>query len=321
MTDATLTAAQPAPLLGREAPPSTVLAAVGALAGDAVLRAAELLAGRSGASCAVLSVVEPLPVYNYGPEGALIPPALIEELIERRADDLRDKIERVCSASALPALHVRYGEPADVIAAEAAERDAGLIVMGIGPHRAVDRLLATETTVATIRRARCPVLALSGHMTSLPRTAVIATDFGATSVHAARRAMPLLADGATVYLLHVWERTGLVDPVAVDADRAYERDLPARFERLRALIGAPASLAVKAVQLVGNTAECVLEFAHTHGADLVVTGTHGRGFVERFFVGSVATAILRRASCSVLVAPEPPAAEHDQLELLMNAAP
>ena len=45
----------------------------------------------------------------------------------------------------------------------------------------------------------------------------------------------------------------------------------------------------------------ICDLAGNEGADLVVTGTHGRTGVSRLLIGSVAERVLRHAPCSVLV--------------------
>jgi nucleotide-binding universal stress UspA family protein len=50
----------------------------------------------------------------------------------------------------------------------------------------------------------------------------------------------------------------------------------------------------------GDARDGVLEWAAKLKADLIVMGTHGRQGAERFFMGSVAEAVVRRASCPVL---------------------
>jgi universal stress protein A len=50
----------------------------------------------------------------------------------------------------------------------------------------------------------------------------------------------------------------------------------------------------------GEAAEHILQQAETLKADLIVIGTHGRSGVERFFLGSVAETVIRRAPCPVL---------------------
>ena len=60
------------------------------------------------------------------------------------------------------------------------------------------------------------------------------------------------------------------------------------------------------VVLHGRPAPELLEYVARSGADLVSTGTHGRGFVARAILGSVTTSLLRGASCTLLAVPRDP---------------
>ncbi len=55
------------------------------------------------------------------------------------------------------------------------------------------------------------------------------------------------------------------------------------------------------VILRGAAGRMIVEEAETWGADLIVVGSHGRGFWGRAFVGSVSDAVIHHAPCSVLV--------------------
>jgi nucleotide-binding universal stress UspA family protein len=61
------------------------------------------------------------------------------------------------------------------------------------------------------------------------------------------------------------------------------------------------AIAVEHVQLEGNPAEVIPQYAADSGIDMVVMGTHGRTGQERLLMGSVAEQTLRSAPCSVLV--------------------
>jgi nucleotide-binding universal stress UspA family protein len=50
----------------------------------------------------------------------------------------------------------------------------------------------------------------------------------------------------------------------------------------------------------GSPAQSIVDYAHRHGADLLVLGAQGRGATQ-FFFGSVVERVLRLASCPVLV--------------------
>ena len=51
----------------------------------------------------------------------------------------------------------------------------------------------------------------------------------------------------------------------------------------------------------GDPGESIIEAARSEHADLIVVGSHGRGAVGRFLIGSVSDHVVRNASCPVLV--------------------
>ncbi|HMS42083.1 MAG TPA: universal stress protein [Pyrinomonadaceae bacterium] len=53
--------------------------------------------------------------------------------------------------------------------------------------------------------------------------------------------------------------------------------------------------------LSGSPEREIVEEAEKWGADLIVVGSHGYGFWERMFVGSVSNAVVHHAPCSVMV--------------------
>jgi len=52
---------------------------------------------------------------------------------------------------------------------------------------------------------------------------------------------------------------------------------------------------------IGNTTEEITRLADEHAADLVITATHGRSGLKRFFLGSVTERLMRTLSCPLLV--------------------
>jgi nucleotide-binding universal stress UspA family protein len=51
----------------------------------------------------------------------------------------------------------------------------------------------------------------------------------------------------------------------------------------------------------GDPGDMIVEAAEAEHADMVVVGSHGRGAVGRFFLGSVSEHVVRHAPCPVLV--------------------
>lgn len=80
------------------------------------------------------------------------------------------------------------------------------------------------------------------------------------------------------------------------ADAGLRRDT---VESLRARLGPGARLKV----VPGEPAASVLRSARDLRADLIVLGTHRRGGVARWLLGSTAESVVRRAPCPVLVVP------------------
>jgi nucleotide-binding universal stress UspA family protein len=60
-------------------------------------------------------------------------------------------------------------------------------------------------------------------------------------------------------------------------------------------------LAITTRILCGAPKQAIVEEAEEWGADLIVVGSHGYGFWERMFLGSVSSAVVHHAPCSVLV--------------------
>ena len=307
----------------RRAARRPVVAAVGATGGTRPLQMGRTIAARLTTDLVVTSVVEPPPVYTFETNRALLLPWLVEQQLGERREDVHDRLRKLGFGTDQydhPRVEVRYGDSAHSIGDVARETDARLIVMGIGPHSLRHRLLASGTAWATGRRAPCPTLAVAESLSTLPRVAVFATDFSPESIHAARSAIPLLADDAVVYLVHAWSRVEAAFPSVILAtlNERYVASLPERFDRLREALGPLHGITVEDVVLEGRPADLVLALARDRHADLVVAGTHGRGAVERWLLGSTSSTLLRGADCSVLIAPQPPVAERLQLVRLMS---
>lgn len=57
---------------------------------------------------------------------------------------------------------------------------------------------------------------------------------------------------------------------------------------------------VAVVETAANIADSIVNYARNNEIDLIVTGTHGRGAVAHFLLGSVAERLVRTSPCPVL---------------------
>jgi nucleotide-binding universal stress UspA family protein len=137
---------------------------------------------------------------------------------------------------------------------------------------------------------------------------LVAVDGSAPSVAAveevARRPWPA---GSEVRLVTVVQPPPwMPEPFTVSAEthaemlRAEERKAAGELEELKAkLCAARPETPVGTRIRVGSAKEQLIEEAASWAADLLVVGTHGRGAVGRFVLGSVAHAVALHAPCSV----------------------
>ena len=135
---------------------------------------------------------------------------------------------------------------------------------------------------------------------------LVPTDFSECARRAEEAAMALGRGlGAELTLLHVAVETPLynegmrelVDPRKVyEAQRAWaESTLAARAAEIRGT-----GVSAHGVIRSGVAVDEILKLATEERSDLIVIGTHGRGGLNRFFLGSVADRVVRLAPCPVM---------------------
>lgn len=136
------------------------------------------------------------------------------------------------------------------------------------------------------------------------RKILIAVESGPIAAHAVDVGLELANTlKAETALIHV---TGALDSYGADTGISpAELQKLARQEGERVLLGVRERQQLPASTLEfledGNPAVKIVKAAKSWPADLIVIGSHGRGGLDRVLLGSVAEAIVRQASCPVLV--------------------
>ena len=139
---------------------------------------------------------------------------------------------------------------------------------------------------------------------------LVATDFSEPSGVALAYGRDLARPyNARLHVLHVVEdvmmryssEIGFALPQVQD-------DLEASAARqLNALITADDRRTLTVIPVVEtgvNISEVIVNYAKDYSIDLIVTGTHGRGAVKHFLMGSVAERVVRTAPCPTLTVRE-----------------
>lgn len=153
--------------------------------------------------------------------------------------------------------------------------------------------------------------------------ALIATDGSEVSLDAARRGLELLRP-TKVTLLAVAD-TAVVDDSGAggfegnlltpeEADRARQAILTAGGEELAETIEAvgidPSIVERRVVE--GAPGQMIVHVAEEVGVDVVVVGSHGRGWFKRMVMGSTSRHVVHHARCPVLVVPHVEGREHGE---------
>jgi nucleotide-binding universal stress UspA family protein len=147
------------------------------------------------------------------------------------------------------------------------------------------------------------------------KTVLVPTDFSDASESALRYGKSMAEKfGATLHVVHVMEDL-LAHAWAAEvyvSSMPQLRDEIEKESRLRlgALLtdGERKAFRAETALLAGNPFLEIIRYAKTHGIDLIVMGTHGRGPIAHMLLGSVAEKVVRKSPCPVLTVRE---AQHE----------
>ena len=185
----------------------------------------------------------------------------------------------------------------------ATRHESDLVVVG-GAERPGARLLGS-TADRLVRTATRPVWVARGESVIPPRRILFPVDLSPLAADALRCGLalaerlrgPVRADLSALYVL-----TLPLGPTAVPfTPEQLARLAEEELERFLSRAECRGELAARI--RTGEARHEIRAEAREWGADLIVVGTHGRGGFERYLLGSVASDVVRDASCDVLVVP------------------
>ena len=285
----------------------------------AVLPAAVTVARATGASLTVVHAAEP-PVDAWA---FTVPAASLEDIRSRLADEVR----RLAAPAQVPCeIRVAYGAAHRVLDDAARQVSPDLMVVGARARRGSALLGSTAERV--VHKATVPVLVVRGPVEIPPRRVVAPVDLSTLSAdgfHCGLALVSRLAGSQPVNVVALFA-IGYLDPMAREMrERHGSVDDMTKLarNRLDGLVEEhrpAAPLGIESKVALGPAREEILREAKQ--ADLVVMSTHGHGGFERLVLGSVASTVVREASCSVLLVP-PEAAFGDAIAeaVLSQTAP
>ena len=271
---------------------------------DFALRRANLLRALGPCDLELLYVEYPPTEYarlGVGPFSVYRSHPVIDEVLSR---ELARRAETARLDGAVTTRVAKtLGEAGAVIAMEAEEADADLIVVGAHQRRALSRiwqgsiahgvLHATDTNVLVVPFHTADEEIRALELVALT-TIVAATDFSPCGNRAVAWACSLAPRGAHVVVVNVSRRES-------DADES-SREL----DRVKAGVTRADGARIDTVAAVGkDVAATICATAERVGADAVIVGRHSHSRASQLFLGSVSSEVLARSRRPVLVVPDP----------------
>jgi nucleotide-binding universal stress UspA family protein len=274
-----------------------------------------------GAELHLVHVFEP----DYPLSSMMALPLVVPELeIGRR---VRRHLRSVANKQSVPLrrenVHAVKGRPFEEICRLARERQIDLIVTSTRGNTGLKHLLLGSTAERVVRYSPCPVLVVPpldlgkkagaewkkiGRELSFGKI-LVPMDFSDCSMKGLEYAKALARQfGSKLVLIN-----SVALQYFITGDEYARYDLPllmqqsekAAREQMRDLIGQAdwEGIEVESSLQIGHAGQQICARALEHGADVIVTSTHGTTGFKHILVGSTAEYVVRHASCPVLVVP------------------
>jgi len=265
------------------------------------------------ADAIVLSAVEwPLQApRSWGMVDTGFPAELEAEIkaAERLAEKGRDRLQKYFPKWKIHAVSSPAGHASTAILDKAADWSPNLIVAGTHGRSGLARVLLGSVSLKLIREATCSVRIARARQPGLPIRIVIGDD-GSPEAEAAvaevsRRTWPAGTEVRVVavhqFLLPVETPNLVMDPALYGKINEDEHSrLKSVIQRASEQLAIP-GLKVEPVLDEGDPKEMLLKEARNWNASAIFVGSRGMGRVERILLGSVSSAAVAHAPCTVEV--------------------
>ena len=257
----------------------------------------------AGVPCRLVHATPEAWTVPTAPHASAEQPELLNEAVRAAARTaVCEELAGSVPEEALETLEVRTGRAAAVLRDCAHEVNAGMVVLGGKHHSTLGRWVGGSTAHSLVRSLDVPLLVTA--QTPLPVGRVLVTvdlsDAAGPTIRMAERFARLFE--ARLHALHVVEPLPIIPdtPLQFNDDDVYRRSEAHLAEYVWPLVDYPrATTSVRR----GTAVDAITAEVRDHGSEVVVLGSHGKGWVDRILIGSVTERVLSALPCSILVVP------------------
>lgn len=249
-----------------------------------------------------------LPDLNY----PLITPHLREEAqkeikthLTKTGEAILDQAEQQLPADFpnIQRIH-QAGHPVDVILETAKSSQADLIIMGARGLGQVKELVLGSVSHRVLLHAPCSTLIVKSPVNTVQK--ILLPIEGEADANLALKflAMNPFRGPLTIQVFTVWPQPQLAWPTTVGQSQLLEAQAVEEAQtKLDIIVKQIQNLSHTCLAQVGIGAPAVaiLEQAKAFQPDLIMMGTHDRGGLSRFLMGSVSHSVLHQTTCPVLI--------------------
>lgn len=249
-----------------------------------------------------------IPDFNY----AMISPDLRAEVHADMEAKLRKEGEGILTQakeelpsdfSQVQVIH-QIGHPVDVILETASSSKSHLIILGARGLGRVKELVLGSTSHRVLMHAPCSAMVIKEPVPRLKKILLPIEGEDDISIALQFLALQPFREAVEIDVIAVWPQPQLAWPVTLGQSKLLEmRAIEEAQDRMKSVTDKLTRMNYSAETKVGmgDPAFAILEQAKASQADLILMGTHGRGGLARFLIGSVSHSVLHQADCPVLM--------------------
>jgi len=249
-----------------------------------------------------------LPDFNY----AMITPDLRAEAQADMEATLRKEGEGILTKAkeAIPAdfAHVQQvhqtGHPVNVILETARSAGSQLILLGARGLGPLKELVLGSTSHRVLMHAPCSTMIIQAPVPRLRKILLPIEGEDDTRVALQFLALQPFREAVAIDVFAVWPQPQLAWPVTLGQSKLLEMHaVEEAQDRMKTVTDRLTRMnySCEAKVGMGDPAFAILEQAQASQADIILMGTHGRGGLARFLIGSVSHSVLHQAQCPVLI--------------------